>query len=50
MARNEKTGKAAATAASQLLRDKKSPKKVKKVAASDLTQSPDKKKNKTKGR
>lgn len=44
MAKNEKTSKEVASIASKLLRDPKTPKDVKKVAASVLTQAPDKKK------
>lgn len=44
MARNEKTTKEIATLSSKLLKDPKTPKKVKKVAASNLTQAPDKRK------
>ncbi|MBI4267798.1 MAG: hypothetical protein HY662_03330 [Chloroflexi bacterium] len=44
MAKNEKTGKGAASEAGKLLRKRTTPKPVKKVAASDLTQAPDKKK------
>jgi hypothetical protein len=44
MAKNEKTGKAAGAAAAKLLRTPKTPADVKKVAGSDLTQRPDKKK------
>ena len=46
MARNEKTGTKAATAASKVLRDPKSPKAAKTAAASALTQAPDKKEGK----
>ncbi|MCF8241717.1 MAG: hypothetical protein K9J16_10055 [Melioribacteraceae bacterium] len=46
MARNEKTSKRVATKASKLLRNPKSSKTVKSVAASALTQRPDKKKGK----
>lgn len=46
MANNEKTSKRVAKIASELLRDPKTPKKVKTVAASALTQTPDKKKKK----
>lgn len=42
--KNEQTGKAAATAASKTLRDKKASKDAKTAAGSALTQSPDKKK------
>ena len=44
MARNEQTSKRVATKASKLLRDPKTPSNVKSVAASALTQAPDKKK------
>ena len=43
MARNERTSKRVGKIASKLLRDKKSPKKVKRVAGSALTQRPDRK-------
>ena len=43
MSRNEKTSKSVASKASDLLRNRKTPAKVKSVAASALTQSPDKK-------
>ena len=43
MAKNEKTSKRVGKIASELLRDKKSSKKLKSVAASALTQRPDKK-------
>jgi len=43
MAKNEKTSKAVASKASELLRNPGSPAKVKSVAASALTQRPDKK-------
>lgn len=46
MAKNEKTSKSVATKASALLRNPKTPKRVKSVAASALTQAPDKKKRK----
>ena len=46
MAKNEKTGKKAATAASKVLKDPKSSKDAKTAAGSALTQSPDKKKGK----
>ena len=46
MARNEKTGTKAATAASKVLRDPKSSKAAKTAAASALTQAPDKKEGK----
>jgi len=48
MAKNEKTGKDAASEAAKLLQNKDTPKNVKKVAASDLTQAPDKSKKKGK--
>ena len=44
MARNEQTGKKAGSAAAKLLRNPATPPNVKKVAGSDLTQRPDKKK------
>lgn len=44
MANNEKTSARVASIASALLRDPKTPKNVKTVAASVLTQAPDKKK------
>ncbi|MEK7202141.1 MAG: hypothetical protein AAB669_01255 [Patescibacteria group bacterium] len=44
MAKNEKTGKKPGTIASELLRSKAIPKRIKTVAASDLTQRPDKRK------
>ena len=43
MAKNEKTGKEAASDAAKILRDPKSTKWQKVVAASALTQAPDKK-------
>jgi len=43
MAENEKTSKGVASTAAKLLRDPKSSKEVKQVAASALTQAPDKK-------
>lgn len=46
MANNEKTSKAVASQASKLLSNPKSPKPVKSVAASALTQAPDKKRKK----
>ena len=46
MGKNEKTSKKVASEAAKLLRDPKSTKRVKSVAASVLTQSPDKKKKK----
>jgi len=48
MARNEKTGTKAASAASKVLRDPKSSKADKTAAASALTQAPDKKEGKKK--
>ena len=45
MAKNEQTSKPVAKKASRLLPNLKTPKNVKSVAASDLTQAPDKKKN-----
>jgi hypothetical protein len=44
MAKNEKTSKRVGKIASELLRNPKTPSKVKSVAASALTQRPDKKK------
>jgi len=44
MSKNEKTSKLVASKASKLLSDPKSSKTVKSVAASALTQRPDKKK------
>jgi len=44
MAKNEKTGKRVGTIASKLLSNPKTPPKVKSVAASALTQRPDKRK------
>lgn len=44
MARNEQTSKRVAKLASELLRNSNTPKKVKSVAASALTQRPDKRK------
>ncbi|MCX5889042.1 MAG: hypothetical protein NTY36_06270 [Deltaproteobacteria bacterium] len=44
MAKNEKTSKRVGKIASELLRNPKTPDKVKSVAASALTQRPDKKK------
>lgn len=44
MAKNEKTSSRVAKIASALLRDPKTPKDVKTVAASVLTQAPDRKK------
>lgn len=46
MANNEKTSKKVAKQASKLLRDPKTPKVVKSVAASALSQAPDRKKKK----
>ena len=46
MAKNEKTSPKVASLASAILRNPKSPKKVKAVAASALTQAADKKKGK----
>ena len=46
MARNEKTSKTVASKASKLLSSKKTGKTVKSVAASALTQAPDRKKKK----
>lgn len=46
MAKNEKTSKPVASKAAKLLRKPTSPKDVKSVAASALTQAPDKKKKK----
>lgn len=46
MAKNEKTSKSIASIASKLLSNPKTPKNVKRVAASVLTQAPDKKKKK----
>ena len=43
MARNERTSKPVASKASKLLSNPKTPKAVKSVAASALTQAPDKK-------
>lgn len=43
MAKNEQTSKRVASIASALLRNPKTPKNVKTVAASVLTQAPDKK-------
>jgi hypothetical protein len=48
MARNEKTSKTVASKASKILSDPKSTKAQKSVAASALTQAPDKKKSKRK--
>tara|TARA_R110000868_G_scaffold40641_1_gene140074 strand:+ start:174 stop:314 length:141 start_codon:yes stop_codon:yes gene_type:complete len=44
MAKNEKTSKGVASKASKLLSNPKTPKAVKSVAASALTQAPNKKK------
>ena len=44
MGRNEKTSRKVGSIASKLLRSKGTPKRVKSVAASALTQRPDKKK------
>ena len=46
MARNEKTSKAVASKASKLLSNPRTPAKVKSVAASALTQTPDRKRKK----
>lgn len=46
MGNNEKTSKKVAKIASELLRNPKTPPKIKSVAASALTQTPDKKKKK----
>jgi hypothetical protein len=46
MARSEKTSKRVASKASKILRDPKSTKAMKSVAASALTQRPDKRKKK----
>ena len=46
MAKNEKTSPKIATIASKLLSNPKTPTKVKSVAASALTQAPDKRKKK----
>ena len=48
MAKNEKTSKGVATKASKLLRNPKTPKAVKSVAGSALTQAPDKKRGRRK--
>ena len=48
MARNEKTSKSVASKASKMLSNPKSTKAEKSVAASALTQAPDKKKSKGK--
>ena len=48
MAKNEKTGKKAASAAGKVLRNPKSSEAAKTAAASALTQAPDKKKGKKK--
>jgi hypothetical protein len=46
MVKNEKTSAKVARTASKLLKGKKTPKSVKSVAGSALTQAPDKKKKK----
>ena len=46
MAKNEQTGKKAASAASQVLKDPKATKTEKTAAGSALSQAPDKKKKK----
>ncbi len=46
MSRNERTSKKVASKASKLLSNPKTPKNVKSVAASALTQAPNKKKKK----
>jgi len=46
MGKNEKTSKSVASKASKLLSNPKTPAKVKSVAASALSQAPDKKKKK----
>ncbi len=46
MAKNEKTSKSVATKASKILKDPKSSKTMKSIAASALTQAPDRKKRK----
>jgi hypothetical protein len=46
MARNERTSKRVGTKASKLLRSKRTSKNVKSVAASALTQRPDRKRKK----
>jgi hypothetical protein len=46
MAKNEQTSKGVASKASKLLSNPKTPKNVKSVAASALTQAPDKKSKK----
>jgi hypothetical protein len=48
MAKNEKTSKRVGKIASKLLRGKRTPKKVKSVSGSALTQRPDKKRGKRK--
>ena len=48
MARNEKTSKSVARKASKLLSNKRTPKNVKSVAASALTQAPNRKRRKKK--
>jgi hypothetical protein len=45
MPRNERTSKSVASKASKLLSNPKTPKKVKSVAASALTQAPNRKKS-----
>ncbi len=45
MAKNEKTSKKVASTAGKLLQNPKTPKHVKKIAASALTQTADKKKS-----
>lgn len=46
MSKNERTSKAVATKASKVLADPKSTKAMKSIAASALTQAPDRKKRK----
>lgn len=46
MAKNERTSKAVASKASKILNDSKSSKAMKSIAASALTQAPDRKKRK----
>lgn len=48
MAKNEKTSKSVASKAGKLLGNPKTPKAVKSVAASALTQAPDRKKRRSK--
>ncbi len=48
MARNEKTSKRVASRAARLLRNRKTPKNVKSVAGSALTQAPDRKRKRKK--